>query len=401
MAPGDATSGDATESAVADSSVPWTTIAVIGMGLLGLGLAVGSYGEVTRVLVERGVSADAAGFGMTLFLLGQLVIVLPADRLTRVVRVRHVTGLGFLLGAIAVAMPVVADTASVHIGSRLVLGFGQGIAFIAGMQYVGRRAPAGSVATAQGLLGALFTLGLALAIAGSPTVVEMGGLAAPAVAAGGVILLGAVSAPALEAVDGPHADGELSYLEPLTDPVALVLGLGNMATFGFLMVATTWYTAVFAGFRRFPVIETLALFAVMTVLGRALGGYLASMIGERTVVQYGLLGLTLSLGLFTLALVTADPLLLALATAGTALGFSVPFGPLFGLAFSELAEDAGVTLVVMLVIGNAGALLYPWLVGLLLTGTSSYVGGFALLTGSVAVIWVAWAVVIGRGSMHK
>jgi len=46
----------------------------------------------------------------------------------------------------------------------------------------------------------------------------------------------------------------------------------------------------------------------------------------------------------------------------TGFGFGIPFGPLFSLAFSELADDPGVTLSGMLLVGNGGALAYPWLV---------------------------------------
>lgn len=381
--------------------LPRWAVAVLGLGLFAFGIAVGSYGEFTRLLVSRGVSPDRAGLGMTLFLLGQLLIVLPADRLTRTRPVRVVAAIGLGLGAVGAAAPVLGSSLLVLLTSRLLLGLGQGIAFVGAMKYVGTRTARAQVATAQGLLGALFTLGLALALAIAPVLVALGGTALPAVITGVLAATAALATLRLRAVSRESARGIWSYLAPLRDPFALVLGLGNMATFGFLMVATTWYTAVFAGFDAFPVLPSLVLFAATTVLGRGLGGVLAPRFGDRSVVRWGLLGLGISLGLFTAAIATDSAALLVIATVGTGLGFSVPFGPLFGLAFSTLTEDAGVTLVVMLVIGNAGALAYPWLVGVLLGRTSGYTAGFGLMTVTVLGIFALWRATIDAGSTPK
>ncbi len=50
----------------------------------------------------------------------------------------------------------------------------------------------------------------------------------------------------------------------------------------------------------------------------------------------------------------------------------------------------------MLLVGNGGALAYPWLVGWLLAATESYAAGFAAMGLTVAAVWLLWALTIGR-----
>src|SRR5699024_7315560 len=159
---------------------------------------------------------------------------------------------------------------------RVLLGLGQGAAFVGAMKCVGRRTPQGRVATAQGCLGAPFTLGPALALAGAtPAFGPVGYVAARDGVAVGVATV-ASGAP-LRAPAGTDAVIPYrSYLAPLRSRVGLALGLEDLATFGFLIVATTWYVDALAAVPGVPATGTLLAFAATTVVGRALGGLLAS-----------------------------------------------------------------------------------------------------------------------------
>jgi len=130
-------------------TVPWTAIGEIGLGLFGLGLAVGGYGAYVSALIARGVSPDAAGFGMSLFLLGQLLVVVPADRLTRTAPVERVAALRFAVAGVGIALGGAVTLEATYV-SRLLLGLGQGTAFVGGMKYVGLRTTGADTATAQG-----------------------------------------------------------------------------------------------------------------------------------------------------------------------------------------------------------------------------------------------------------
>lgn len=379
---------------IESQSVPWTAIGAVGTGLFGLGLAVGGYGAYVSALIARGIAPDAAGFGMSLFLLGQLLVVVPADRLTRTIAVERVAVLGLVGAAVGIALGGVVTLEATYF-SRLLLGLGQGTAFVAGMKYVGLRTSGVDTATAQGMLGALFTLGLATGLAGASIAVATAGPVLPTMGAAVTTLLGGTLTLRLSSVSTPPVRELQSYLEPFKSPTGLVLGLGNMATFGFLMVAATWYSELLAGV-ALPVTVVLVGFALATVLGRGIGGWLSRGYGERATVAGTLLGLTLVLCGLAAAIALESRLGIALCLVVTGFGFGIPFGPLFSLAFSELADDPGVTLSGMLLIGNGGALAYPWLVGRLLTATESYAAGFGIMGLTVAAVWILWIVTISR-----
>jgi len=362
-----------------------------------MGLAVGSYGASVTRLLERGVAPGLAGFGMTLFLLGQLVAVVPADRATRSQSAAWVAAAGLGAGALAAVLSALG-TLPATLAGRALLGLGQGAAFVGAMKHVGRRTDRDLVATAQGFLGALFTLGLAVALAVAAPAYDAVGMPAAALGVAVVVALGAVGSPFLRTTDSEPPVPVSEYLAPLRSRVGLALGLGNMATFGFLVVATTWYVDALDSAPGIPATATLLVFAGTTVVGRALGGVLAARLGERAVVGHTMLGLAVALAGMAGGVAAGVPLLLAAGVVGTGLGFSVPFGPLFALAFSNLAEDAGVTLVAMLAVGNAGALAFPWLVGELVAATGSYAAGFLAMSATVVGVWWLWRSAIGTAT---
>jgi len=384
-------------SGAGEGGLPRRALAVLGVGLLGMGLAVGSYGASVTLLLERGVAPGLAGFGMTLFLLGQLAVVVPADRATRTRSAAWVAAAGLAAGAVATVLSALG-TLPATLAGRGLLGLGQGAAFVGAMKHVGRRTDRSRVATAQGFLGALFTLGLAVALAVAAPAFDALGMPASMVGVGAVVALGAVGAPSLRTTDSEPAVPVGGYLAPLRSQVGLALGLGNMATFGFLVVATTWYVDALAGTPGIPATATLLVFAGTTVVGRALGGVLAARLGERAVVGHTLLGLAVALAGVAGGVAAGVPLLLAAGVVGTGLGFSVPFGPLFALAFSNLADDAGVTLVAMLAVGNAGALVFPWLVGELVAATGSHAAGLLAMSVTVFGVWWLWRDAVGTAT---
>lgn len=369
----------------------------IGIGFFGLGIAVGGYGAYVTLLIERGISPDAAGFGMSLFLLGQLLIVIPADRLSRLIGVELVAAVGLFLGALGIVLGGWISLEMIYL-SRLLLGFGQGAAFVAGMKYVGIGDTGRATAFDQGLLGALFTLGLAVGLASVPTTVDILGSHAPMMAAGALSAIGGFLTLGLTRVEDRDFPVIRRYIDPFITPSGLVLGLGNMAAFGFLMVAATWYTDVLVD-SALPVTLTLVAFAIATVIGRAVGGWLSRHLGERGTVLGALVLLTVVLFGLGVAIAVGSDLLVAIGLIVTGLCFGIPFGPLFSLAFSELTDDGGVTLSGMLIIGNGGALIYPWLVGWLLVATAGYAAAFAVMGATVGVVTLLWLVVIGFSRM--
>lgn len=382
-------------STTGSDDVPWKAVGSFGIGLLGMGLAVGGYGAYVSLLVAQGVAPSTAGFGMTLFLLGQSVIVLPADWISRRIPTHHVAAIGYLVAGTGAIIGGVVDTGFVFT-SRTLLGLGQGLAFIGGMKYVGLRTRGSVTAAAQGTMGAMFTLGLAAGLAATPLIIGATGPMIPAVVAAVLLAAGMGGAIRLVAVPSTGMPSLARYLRPLRSPIGITLGLGNVASFGFLMVASTWYTEVLTSVPVIPTTAALTGFALATVTGRLSGGWITRRVPRETLVQVVFVGLTALLGLASIGIWLDSPVLLVLTLVGTGFGFGLPFGPLFSLAFSSLAEDPGVTLVTMLVIGNVGALAYPWAVGRLFETTASYVTSFAAMAVSVGIVTIAWQVTVVR-----
>jgi len=250
------------------------------------------------------------------------------------------------------------------------------------------------VATAQGLLGALFTLGLAVALAVASAAFEYVGVQAAMLAVAVVVAVGAAGAPFLD-----RGRANRWYRSAPTRAAPVAGGArARPRQHGYLRLPHRCDDVVrrrAGGGSGVPATATLLAFAATTVVGRALGGMLAARMGERAVVRWSLLGLAAALAGMAAGVHYDAPALLVVAVAGTGFGFSVPFGPLFALAFSNLADDAGVTLVVMLAVGNAGALAYPWLVGELVAATATYATGFAAMSVTVVGIWALWRRAIG------
>jgi DHA1 family inner membrane transport protein len=337
--------------------------------------------------VDRGVSPSVAGFGSTLFLFGQLVIVLPIDVVSRRLSVRYAAVAGLALGSIGTAFGGVLSV-PVSLVARLTLGFGMGATFLASMKYAGMRVDGGQVARAQGLLGALFTLGLAVGIAVMPWAVRTAGPVVPSVVAAAPVAVSAVLAPTLAPVPKPATLSLSAYVDGFYNPSGLALGLANAASYGFLIVASTWYTDVLGRTPALSATLVLTGFATATFVGRTWSGWLTAFVTERRAVEGGLLFLVATLGVVAWALAAASVTLLGVGLVLTGAGFGLPFGPLFSLAFANTGDDPGVLLVGMTAVGNAVALAYPWLVGWLLVATDGYVAGFGVM--SVSVLGVVW-----------
>jgi len=377
--------------------IPTRPVVILGIGMFGLGLVVGGFGTYVSALVDRGVAPATAGLGSTLYLLGQLFVVLPADVLSRRYSIRSVTAVGFVLGAAGAALGGYLSL-HVHLGSRFLFGLGNGAAFLLVIEYVGFRVDGGTVARMQGLLGALFTLGLAIAIAATPPAVAAFGPVAPALLAGSLVLCSGLLTTVLEPVGTQPTVPLQSYLSPFGTATGTTLGLANAASYGFLIVAITWYTDIVARIPVLPVTFVLTGFAAATFVGRIGSGWLTVFTTERGVVGWSLSLLTAALALVAVALQVGSAPLLAASLALTGLGFGLPFGPLFGLAFERVDSDAGVLLVGMTAIGNAAALAYPWLVGWLLSVTDGYVVGFLVMALSVLAVVLLWRRAVGSAA---
>ena len=370
-------------------TLPKRAVAVLGTGLFGMGLSVGGFGTYVTELVVRGIAPGVAGFGSTLFLFGQFAAVWPADVLSRRSSIRLAVASGLGLGAAGTALGG-ALSLPIALGGRLLLGVGMGATFLLSMTYVGLYADDGDVAQTQGLLGATFTLGLAVGIAVTPQAVASVGPTLPAIAAAVPVAVSTLLAPSLRPTEPREHRPFGTYVSAFRNPTGVALGLANAASYGLLIVATTWYTDILSRVPELPAVLVLTGFATATFLGRTYSGWLTTITTRRRAVEAGLVFLAGALGAVAVALWLGLPSLLAVALVLTGAGFGLPFGPLFSLAFANIGADAGVLLVGMTALGNIVALAYPWLVGQLLEATAGYTAGFVLLSLSTVVVVAVW-----------
>lgn len=377
-----------------ESKLPLLPLAILGTGLLGIGIAVGSYGAYVTILISHGITPAAAGFGMTLYLFGQLVMVLPMDMLTRRYGSAHVAAIGFVIAGVGAAVGGFLDLTVVYL-SRTLLGFGTGAAFLASVKYVGHRSSNGSRSLAQGIIGAMFTLGIVFGLAVGTTILNQYGTLTFALFTAVVTTTPAIIVPRLRTVPKGNVRRLKAYFMPLRSPSSIVLGLANMASFGLLIVATTWYAEVLATEPMLPTFLILIGFSLTTVLGRFGGGWLARIFNERVAVTLTLALLCMLLGGTAISLIFDASILLGMILIASGAGFGLPFGPLFSLAFSNLSDDPGITLTAMIAVGNAGALAYPWLIGWTSVMTGSYAVGFIIMALTVALVVVLWLQTIG------
>jgi DHA1 family inner membrane transport protein len=273
---------------------------------------------------------------------------------------------------------------------RFLLGVANGVVFLLVIKYAGLRVSGDLVARVQGVLGALFTFGLAVGVASSPALVARVGPQGFSIIAAVPVAIAAVVTPTLHSAETGAVPAFRAYVSPFNDPSAIALGLGNAASYGLLIVALTWYTDIVSRTPALPVTLVLTSFAVATFVGRTGSGWLTTFTSEARAVSVSLLFLSGALALVSGALATGSAVGLAAGLALTGFGFGFPFGPLFSLAFADIGADAGVLLVGMTALGNAAALVYPWLVGRLLAATDAYVAAFVVMAGSVFAVLLCW-----------
>jgi len=364
-------------------------LATFGPGLFGMGLAVGGFGTYVTELVVRGVDPSVAGFGATLFLFGQFAAVWPTDVFARLSSVPLAALVGFGFGAVGTALGGILSI-PVALGGRLLLGLGMGATFLAVMTYAGLCVKNKRTARLQGLLGATFTLGLAVGIAVTPWAVAQYGSALPAFVAAVPVAMSMILVPRLSPVESREYRQFTEYVHAFRTSDGIGLGLANGASYGLLIVAITWYTNALDRVPELPTTIVLTGFAVATFVGRTYSGRLGTATTRRYAVEIGLVLLAVSLGMVAVALWFGFSHVLAFAIILTGIGFGLPFGPLFSLAFDSVEVDPGVLLVGMTAIGNVVALAYPWLVGRLFEATAGYGAGIAAMSLSTAVVIVFW-----------
>lgn len=314
--------------------------ATVGASAAGItvGWQVSNVGSVAdTVALGYGVSLAAVGLLTAAMFVTHLAIQLPGGRLIDRVGARMVAIGGISIVGSTNALALVTPDFGLGVTARAIMGFGTGLTFIAGSDYV--RSMVGS-AFAQGVYGGI-NLGMGgVAIAVVPLFEDSLEWRAP-FATGAVLSLVSLAAFAMSPPDrSRRVDSEP---RPPSPPMRALRPLGlsplvaiHAASFGLNVVVANWIVVLLERAGDYST-RTAAAVGALTllagVLTRPLGGWVIREHPDRT---RGLIGLSLlsgGAGVAALAWAGPPPLM---ALAGIVVGLSAGFP--FAAAFTGAAK---------------------------------------------------------------
>ncbi|SDQ38487.1 MFS transporter [Natronobacterium texcoconense] len=377
-----------------------------------VGYVLFSYASVPGVVVETfGVGFTAVGLLMSGALASFVVVQAVGGRL---VDDRPTVGVLLAVVVANAGLALVMDLTTsfaVLLALRTVWGLAGGLAVTVCATHLSRVYEGPTATWQQGLNGAMFTGGGAVAFLVTPVVVAQTGWF-------GVHAVGAlVSIPAIVALwaarsradlttprtaDGQQVatDGDAaelpSRLEVVRSPIVLLAAACNVATLGAYVTLSTFVPAYFADLGIVGPMSAFALFVAS--FGRVGGGIavlrpdihdgrvIAGAAAVGTVCLFGLLAGTGS-GQTAILVVLS---LIALASV------SLPFGAIFKTTAAATSRDATAVAFVV-AIGNVAALVLPAVTGWIRDVTGDYGLAFAVVGALNLVAAVAGIAIARRG----
>jgi nitrate/nitrite transporter NarK len=283
-----------------------------------------------------------------------------------------------------------ANDYSQLLGWKIFVGLGTGTCFVAGARYIASIFAGPRLHLAQGFYGGSVLLGSGFVIFAVPLLLAAVGwrgaffcTAALAAAAALFWILLAPQPPALDHKPVPLA-------EMLSNPQLWLLGLGQMASFGLVIVVGVWVTAYLSKSFQMPLTEAGRIGSLVLVMGiasRPLGGVLVPRLGARRTLQTGLLlnaaaCLNFGLGSGSLARAGAGLLLLGL-------GCGLPYAAVFNRAGALYPARAGAAMGLVNMLGIVMILAAPPLVGQMVEWSGSFQSSFLALGGFTLLAWLA------------
>jgi nitrate/nitrite transporter NarK len=269
---------------------------------------------------------------------------------------------------------------------KIFVGLGTGTTFVAGARYVSAAYSGNGSQIAQGYYGGSILLGSGFVIFAVPrfaaTLGWQGGFLVTAAVATAAWVFWVFAAPASSGES--HLPG--SFRGMIANPQLWLLGLVQMASFGLVLVVSTWITTflrrelgVDAG--RAGMLGSLAL--MLGIIMRPLGGVLLRRIGVRPLLRFSVI--LSAAGCFLLAQAGNSVIWTALAIVFVGVGCGCPYAALFTRAAALYPGRAGAAMGLVNMLGIIMILAAPPLIGWLVDWSGSFqssffaLGGFSLL----------------------
>ena len=290
--------------------------------------------------------------------------------------------------ALGNSLLLLAPSAGLALAGRAFVGFGTGLAFIAGSDYV--RAHGGSP-LAQGLYGGAAVAGGGAALAAVPLVEETVAWRAPYVTA--LVLALAALVALLLAPPAPRTPRPRVRARVMRDRRLYPLALMQAASFGLSVVVGNWVvTLLTRGGAAEDVAGAVgALTLAAGIVTRPLGGWIARARPAltRTAVAASLVACALG----TLVLAARGPLVVsAIAAAVVGLAAGIPFAPAVAAAQAARPDAPGAAVGLINAAAVGAIVAATPLVGL----TFSLRGDGAVGFVAVAALWAASALATPR-----
>jgi fucose permease len=354
-----------------------------------VGYVLFSYASVPGVVVEQfDVGYAAVGLLMSAALAAFVLVQTVGGRLVNDrATVPVLLAVAVANAGLAAVMDFVSSF-SVLLALRAVWGLAGGLAVTVCATHLGRIHEGPTATWHQGLNGAMFTGGGAVAFVVTPALVDWTGwigihAAGAAAAVPGIIaLLGALgqadrtrpprpSAGIERQVDGGSASTPLAVVR---SPLVVLAAACNFATLGAYVTLATFVAAYFADLGITGPLSAVAL--AIASLGR-LGGGIAVLrpdVPDGTVIAAAAGVGAASL----LAVLIGDGALLVVLPVAALAAVSLPFGAIFKTASTATSRD-GTAVAVVVAAGNGAALVLPAVTGWLRDLTGGYGVAFALM----------------------
>ena len=360
------------------------------VGASGAGVTVGwqitNIGAVADTVADGyGVSLAAVGLLTTAMFVTHLAIQLPGGRLIDRVGARNVAIGGIVLIGVMNTIALITPTLALGLAARAVLGFGTGIVFIAGSDYV--RSMVGS-ALAQGIYGGI-NLGMGgVALAVVPVFESTLEWRAP-FATAAVMSLVSVAAFSLSPADRSRGRAEAPTRDP-KPPFRALRPAGlfplvaiHAASFGLNVVVANWVVVLLerAGDYSTRTAATIGALTLLTgVVTRPVGGWV---IREHPEHVRRLIALSLVGGAGgTAVLAWAGPVpVMALAGALVGLTAGFPFAATFTGAAKARPEMPGTSVAYVNALASIVILAGTPLVGLTFALPGDGRIGFLIVSG--------------------
>jgi nitrate/nitrite transporter NarK len=353
---------------------------------------------IPSLMKEFGFSMAMAGFLTTAIFLPHAVMQIPGGHMADFFGSRNVIAIALVpvcIGNFAIAF---ASSYWQLFFWKIFIGLGTGVCFVAGAHYISAAYPGAKARWAQGCYGGSILLGSGFVIFAIPRFAKafgwQSGFLATAIIASIAFILWATVAPSVT----QKRQAPISFGGMIADPRLWRLGLVQMASFGLVIVVSTWITTFLQRNLFFDAGAAGSFGSLALLLGivmRPLGGMLLSRMNVRLLLCFSL---SLSAaGCFALALARSSIALTVLGIITIGVGCGLPYSAIFTRAADLFPSRAGAAMGLVNMLGCIMILSAPPLIGALAAWSRSFQSSFLAL-GVFSMVVLAGTLRIDKSS---